>query len=139
MAPPTKIVSLVDLLETSAEKFGPRELFGTKSGSQWVYSTYSQIKKLVDDFRGGLASLGVGPATKSQSSPTTGSNGRSPRTRPTASARRSSRCTSRSSTKDWDFILRDSSIKVLFVSGPAVFEKTKEFVNTIPRSSTSSS
>ncbi|HEX9295822.1 MAG TPA: hypothetical protein VF881_08300, partial [Polyangiaceae bacterium] len=64
MAPPTTIISLVDLLEKSAEKYGPRELFGSKTGDQWVYTTYGQFKKLVDDMRGGLASLGISRGDK---------------------------------------------------------------------------
>jgi long-chain acyl-CoA synthetase len=131
MAPPTKIVSLVDLLETSAEKFGPRELFGTKTGSQWVYSTYSRIKKLVDDLRGGLASLGVGPGDKvgiiannrvEWAVAAYATYGLGAAFVPMYESQL---------VKDWEFILRDSSVKVLFVSGPAVFEKTKEFVSTI--------
>ena len=59
MASPPNIVSLVDLLDRSAEKYGPRELFGTKTGSSWVYTTYAQFKKLVEDMRGGLATLGI--------------------------------------------------------------------------------
>jgi len=64
MASPPNIVSLVDLLDSSAEKFGPRELFGTKSGPSWVYTTYAQFKKLVEDMRGGLATLGVSRGDK---------------------------------------------------------------------------
>ena len=64
MASPSSIVSLVDLLEHSATEYGPRELFGTKTGDKWVFATYAEFKKLVDDMRGGLASLGVGRGDK---------------------------------------------------------------------------
>src|SRR3954463_2772308 len=64
MASPPNIVSLVDLLDNSVRKFGPRELFGSKIGSAWVYTTYAQFQKLVDDMRGGLASLGISRGDK---------------------------------------------------------------------------
>lgn len=54
-----KFENLVALFEQSTDKFGPRELFGTKVGDAWVWTTYAQARKLVDDFRAGLASLGV--------------------------------------------------------------------------------
>jgi long-chain acyl-CoA synthetase len=39
--------------------YGPRELFGTKKNGQWTWTTYAQMGELVDNFRGGLASLGI--------------------------------------------------------------------------------
>src|SRR5215468_1551588 len=54
-----KYENLVDMVERSVGAFGPRELFGTKKNGQWVWTTYAEMGKLVDDFRGGLASLGV--------------------------------------------------------------------------------
>ena len=52
--------NLVDMFERSAKAYGPREVFGTKKNGQWVWTTFAEMGKLVDDFRGGLASLGVG-------------------------------------------------------------------------------
>src|SRR4051794_14699974 len=51
--------NMVELFETSSRKFARLNLFGTKSGGEWIWTTYEQVKKLVDDFRGALASLGV--------------------------------------------------------------------------------
>ncbi len=56
--------NLVQLSEVSCEKFANRELFGVKKGGAWKWMSYADFKKLVDDFRGGLASLGVGPGDK---------------------------------------------------------------------------
>jgi len=58
MASP-KFSNLVEMFERSVEQFGPRELFGTKTDGQWVWTTYREMGKLVDDLRGGLASLGI--------------------------------------------------------------------------------
>ncbi|APR85252.1 Long-chain-fatty-acid--CoA ligase [Minicystis rosea] len=54
-----KFENLVDMFERSVKAYGPRELFGTKKNGSWGWTTYAEIGKLVDDFRGGLAALGV--------------------------------------------------------------------------------
>lgn len=54
-----KYENLVDMFERSVKAYGPRELFGTKKNGQWVWTTYAEMGKLVEDFRGGLASLGI--------------------------------------------------------------------------------
>ena len=59
-----KYKTLVDLWEKSCEKFADRELFGSKKDGGWSWMKYSEFKKLVDDFRGGLKSLGVGEGDK---------------------------------------------------------------------------
>ena len=52
--------SLVDLCEKSCARFADGPLFGTKVGDSWEWITYGEFCRLVDRFRGGLASLGVG-------------------------------------------------------------------------------
>ena len=54
-----KFENLVDMFERSVKAYGPRELFGTKKNGEWGWTTYAELGKLVDEFRGGLASLGV--------------------------------------------------------------------------------
>ena len=51
--------NLVEMFERSVKAYGPRPLFGTKKHGQWVWTTYAETGKLVDEFRGGLATLGV--------------------------------------------------------------------------------
>ena len=58
MATP-KFTNLVEMFERSIKLYGPRDLFGTKKGGQWVWTTYAQFGKQVDQFRGALASLGI--------------------------------------------------------------------------------
>jgi long-chain acyl-CoA synthetase len=55
-----KFENLVELCERSCREFASRELFGVKQGSGWTWMTYAQFGELVNAFRGGLASLGVG-------------------------------------------------------------------------------
>ena len=57
---PDKFENLVALCTRSCQEFAPRPLFGVKSGTVWTWLTYAEFGKLVDAFRGGLASLGVG-------------------------------------------------------------------------------
>jgi long-chain acyl-CoA synthetase len=59
MAAGAPIADLVELFERSARKHGHREMFGVKRGGRWTFVTYAQVKRQVDDFRAGLASLGV--------------------------------------------------------------------------------
>ena len=54
-----KFETLVDLFERSAKQFKNKDLFGVKKDGAWVWTTYGEVGKLVDDFRAGLASLGV--------------------------------------------------------------------------------
>jgi long-chain acyl-CoA synthetase len=51
--------TLVDILDHSLKTHGPRELFGTKKGGRWVWTTYAEFGRMVERFRGGLASLGI--------------------------------------------------------------------------------
>lgn len=52
--------NLVDLYEQSCSDFADRELFGTKGDGNWNFITYAAFRAKVDDFRGGLAKLGIG-------------------------------------------------------------------------------
>lgn len=54
-----KFQNLVEMFERSIQLYGPRNLFGTKKNGQWTWTTYAQFGKMVDQFRGGLASLGI--------------------------------------------------------------------------------
>jgi long-chain acyl-CoA synthetase len=54
-----KYENLVDMFERSVKAFGPRGLFGTKKDGRWQWTSYSEVGKLVDEFRGGLVALGV--------------------------------------------------------------------------------
>src|SRR5258706_2177064 len=131
MASPS-IVSLVDILEKSAQKYASRELFGTKVGDQWVYTTYGQFKKLVDDMRGGLAQLGIGRGDKvgiiannriEWAVAAYATYGLGAAYVPMYESQLE---------KDWDYIVRDSQVKILFVANNAIYDKTKSFPAAIP-------
>jgi long-chain acyl-CoA synthetase len=112
------IASLVDLLEASRAAFGPRPLFVTKAagGTAWAETTYAQFGALVDRLRAGLTALGVGRGDKVG----------------IVSGNRVEWAVAAYATygvgaafvpmyesqleKDWTYIVRDSGMKLLFVS-----------------------
>jgi long-chain acyl-CoA synthetase len=55
----TQFASLVDLAESSFQRFGPRPLFGERHDGAWSWLTYREVAQLVEEIRGGLAGLGV--------------------------------------------------------------------------------
>ena len=132
MSQKAKFENLVDLFEQSTEKFGPRELFGTKVGGTWVWTTYEQLRKLVDDFRGGLASLGVGRgdcvAIVSNNRvewavAAYATYGLGAAFVPMYESQLSS---------EWEFILRDCAAKVVIGSTPEIVEKLRSFQPNLP-------
>jgi len=56
--------NLVDMFEKSTKKFADRPLFGVKKAGVYQWTTYREIAKKVDELRGGLAGLGVGPGDR---------------------------------------------------------------------------
>ncbi len=51
--------TLVDIFERSTKLYGDHQLFGEKVSGAWQWMNYRTFGQLVDQFRGGLASLGV--------------------------------------------------------------------------------
>jgi len=120
--------NLVDLFNSAVEKFGERPLFGVKTAPnsyQWL--TYQQIGQRVDHLRGGLAQLGVGRGD---------AVGIIARNRPEwaviafAAFGLGARCVPMYETelpRIWEYIIRDSSVKVLFVASPQIAGHVQEF------------
>ena len=61
---PRSFSNLVELYERAVRDFADRDLFGVKHEDHWHWLTYAEFGALVDDFRAGLASLGVGPGDR---------------------------------------------------------------------------
>ena len=125
--------TLVDIYETSIKSFGHRELFGTKRGGRWEWTSYAEFGKKVDAFRGGLASLGV---AKGDAVAIIANNrvewavaayatyGLGALFVPMYEAQHA---------KEWEFILKDCEAKLLIVANEAILEKTKPFLDQIPQ------
>ena len=124
--------TLVDIFEHSIREFGPRELFGAKKDGRWSWTNYETFGKYVDDFRGGLASLGVGRGDKvaviadnrvEWAVIAYSCYGLGAAMVPMYEAQHD---------KDWEFIVRDCEAKVLFVATKAILEKAKRFLTDVP-------
>ena len=119
--------NLVEMQEDSCRKYAQNSLYGTKKSGTFEWITYQEFAEKVDQFRGGLASLGVGKDDKVAII--------SKNTVPWAV---SSYATfgleaqfvpmyETQLTKDWEYICEDSGSKVLLAANPEIYEKVKEF------------
>ncbi len=61
---PRSFSNLVELYQRACKDFASRELFGTKHGDHWHWITYAEFGEQVDEFRAGLAQLGIGPGDR---------------------------------------------------------------------------
>jgi len=55
----THAQSLVEIAEDRFHTYAARPLFGERSGGTWAWTSYAEVGAMVDELRGGLASLGV--------------------------------------------------------------------------------
>lgn len=124
--------NLVDLFEAGVASYPGNDLFGTRNAKgsyDWV--TYEEVGRRVDNLRGGLAQIGVvkgdvvGLISNNRTEwaitafATFGLGGRFV---PMYEAELES---------TWRYIIEDSSIKVLLVSKPEIFEKVHGFTGDI--------
>ncbi|HPR52843.1 MAG TPA: long-chain fatty acid--CoA ligase [Deltaproteobacteria bacterium] len=125
--------NLVELFENSVKQYPDRPFLGTKNKQgeyEWV--TYREVGRRVDNLRAGLASLGIkkGDAVGIISNNSTdwavghyATVGLGAFYVPMYEAEL---------VQVWEYIVRDSAVKVLFVSKPDIYEKIREFPSRIP-------
>lgn len=118
--------NLVEMFEESVAKFGDKEWMGTKNGDkvyEWV--TYRQVARRVENLRAGLASLGVGEGdavgiidnnSVAWATACFATYGLCARYVPMYKVEL---------PKIWKYIVEDSGVKVLFVSGDEIYDKVK--------------
>ncbi len=125
--------NLVTFLEGSVAKYPDRPLFGTKnSQGEYKWVTYAQVGRRVDNLRAGLAGLGVG---KDDTVGMIANNRTEWAIGAFATYGLGGRWVPMYESEllhVWKYIIKDSSIKILFVSKPAIYEQVKDFVNEIP-------
>jgi long-chain acyl-CoA synthetase len=124
--------TLVDILEHSTAAYAGRELFGTKTGGRWVWTTYAEFGSLVERFRGGLASLGI----------QRGDNVACVANNRVEWAVAAYACYSLGAAfvpmyeaqnpKEWDFIIRDCDAKLLVAANDQVLSKAKGMLDSVP-------
>ena len=123
--------NLVDMQEKSCATFHDRKVFGTKTikGYEWI--TYQEFGELVDHFRAGLASLGVGHDDKvaiiSNNSVAWAVGAYA-----TYGLRAWYVPMYESQTlKDWKYILKDSGAKILLVANDEIYAQTENLPDEI--------
>ena len=129
--------NLVELFELSVKRFPDRPLFGTKNKSgtyDWI--TYREFGRRVDNLRGGLTQLGIG---KDDVVGVIANNRVEWAVVHFATLGLGGRFVPMYEVElpyVWEYIIRDSGIKALFVSKQEVLDKVKEFpthISTLQR------
>lgn len=118
---------LADVFRRSVANFPQANLFGTKTDGQWQWITFGEFGKRVDNFRGGLAKLGIGPGDTVAVIATNrvewalaayATYGLGARFCPMYESQLE---------KDWRYIVEDSGAKTLLVSTWAIYEATRDW------------
>ena len=125
--------NLVSLIEDSVKKFSDNPLFGTKTPTgdyEWV--TYGQVGRRIDDLRGGLARMGIkkGDAVGIIADNRTewaicafAAYGLGARYIPMYE---------KELPQIWRYIIKDGSVRVLFVATPEILEQVNGFKEDTP-------
>lgn len=117
---------LVDVLQQSVAEHGPRRLFGTKKGQEWVWTTYNEFGRRVDACRAGLKQLGIGQGDTvaviagnrvEWAIAAYATYGLGARFCPMYESQL---------REDWTYILEDSAAKLLVVSTHKIFEQVRD-------------
>jgi len=130
----TKPNNLVDMFEDSAAKFASRNLFGTKNKetNQYEWVTFAQVAERVNNLRGALKKIGFEKGEKVGVIV-----GNSAEWFVCANATHGLGGVfvpmyEKELQKVWQYIIKDSAIKYLFVSNQKIYEIIKNFQNDIP-------
>jgi long-chain acyl-CoA synthetase len=132
MTAPSSVVSLVEMLENSVRKYGARDLFGTRRDGRWVYVTYAEFARQVDDLRAGLSSLGVGSGDKVGIIANNRIEWAAAAYATYGLGAAFVAMYESQLERDWEFIVRDAELKVLFVANAGILKKTQHFREQIP-------
>ncbi len=129
----TKPSNLVEMFENSVNKYADRTCLGTKnSQGEYEWVTYREMGRRIDNLRGGLAAVGIkrGDAVGIISNNSVdwavghfATAGIGAFYVPMYEAELA---------HVWEYIIKDSAAKILFVSKPEIFEAVKDFPKRIP-------
>jgi long-chain acyl-CoA synthetase len=118
---------LVDVLRKSVAKNAQRNALGTKKDGHWQWVTYGDFGKRVDNFRGGLARLGIGQGDTvaivsgnrvEWAIAAYATYGLGARFCPMYESQLED---------DWQYILKDSGAKILLTSTYAIYDATRSW------------
>ena len=122
-----KYANLVEMQEDSCMKYTNNPLYGTKKDGFFEWITYHEFAQLVNDFRAGLASLGVGKGDKVAiiSGNTVqwtvacySTFGLEAKFVPMYETQL---------PRDWEYITKDCAAKILLAATPEIFDQIKSF------------
>lgn len=124
--------NLVDMMEDTIKKFPDRPFIGTKdSGGNYVFITYKDMGKRIDDLRGGLAHIGI---DKGDSVGLIINNSVEWAIIAFATYGRCARLVpmyEKELEKTWHYIVKDSGMKALFVVDEDVYSKVRGYLDEI--------
>jgi long-chain acyl-CoA synthetase len=132
MASADRFETMNDIFRSSIDKYGERQLFGTKKSGSWNWTTYKEFGEMVDKFRGALADLGVKRGdhicviadNRVEWAVTAyAAFGLGAAVVPMYEAMLD---------KDWEFIAKDCKASMLVVAKKDILEKTKKFFDSVP-------
>ncbi len=129
--PDSDYTDLVDVLQRSVERYPDCDAFGTKTEGEWQWITYAEFGRRVDDFRGGLASLGIG---QGDTVAVISSNRVEWAIGAYAAYGLGARYCPMYETqapKDWEYIVNDSNAKVLLTSTYAIYEAVSDWAGKV--------
>ncbi len=126
--------NLVELFESGVKKFKDNPLFGVKNkaGDDLDWMTYGEMGERVDNLRGGMVQQGIGPHTvvgfignnrPEWAITAFAAYGAGARFVPMYEAELES---------TWEYILKDSNVKLLMVSKPEIYKKISAFKDRLP-------
>jgi long-chain acyl-CoA synthetase len=125
-------ISLVELLEASVEKHRSRTLFLNKSEGRWIETDYESFARTVDQLRAGLGSLGVGVGDKVGIISNNRIEWAAAAFATAGLGAAFVPMYENQLEREWAFIVRDSGMKVLFVSTLALHTRVAPLQQTIP-------
>ncbi len=129
----TKPDNLVALFEESVKKYPDRPCLGTKNkNGEYEWTTYREMGKRIDNLRGGLVKAGL---KKGDAVGIISNNSVDWAVAHFAVAGISAMFVPMYEAElvhIWEYIIKDSGVKMLFVSKPEIFEKIKDFTTKIP-------
>ena len=124
--------NLVDLYQQSIKRFAHRPLYGERTpAGNWAYKTYREFGKHVEQFRGGLASLGVGEGDRVAII-----SNNCPQWAVGAYATYSlGACYvpmyEKQNPADWQYILNDSGAKILLAANTEIADTVRGFMDKV--------
>ena len=127
-----RYATLADMFDSSLRDYASRDLFGTKRAGRWQWTTYGEFGRMVEQFRGGLAGLGVGRGDTvaivannrlEWAVAAHASYGLGAAFVPMYEAQ---------NPKEWEFIVRDCEAKILIAANEKVLGKAKGMLGAVP-------